>query len=114
MSSLPSGNATAAAGGDGGSHQSISVNAKSNAFKNSSSSKNNAALMDVDHEVDQVPPKQQQQQNQNQKQAPQERTSQPALHLTSDEVNYLIYRYVNDGWVWCQSFRLFLGVVGVS
>ena len=52
-------------------------------------------MADVEQEDVQTSQKQHQQ-SQNQKQAHQERTSQPALHLTSDEVNYLIYRYVND------------------
>jgi hypothetical protein len=32
-----------------------------------------------------------------------ERSGQPALHLTSDEVNYLIFRYVGEGedTHWC-------------
>lgn len=58
--------------------------------------------MDIDHDDEQISHKQQQQ-NQNQKQAPHERTSQPALHLTSDEVNYLIYRYVHDNCFFYRS-----------
>jgi hypothetical protein len=84
MSSSGNAKVPSTAGGSGSSM------VKNNNSSNSSSSNNNNNNMDEENR--QAPGVDQQltvaQQH------PQGRSSQPALHLTSDEVNYLIFRYV--------------------